>query len=75
MKYEFKYYLHDSGEREEQVNDLVSREGMPQGIAEQIVQARPFYEVELHCSYDSATGKVEYVANSPGLIVTYEHRS
>lgn len=51
---DFKWYLHDSGCRGEMVESLVDKL-VPEADAERIAEARPFYEIELDCSFDSET--------------------
>lgn len=63
MKYTFKYYLHDHGDHSENVEYLVSQD-IPEDIAEKIAEQRIFYEIEFECSYDTDTGKVEWIACS-----------
>jgi hypothetical protein len=59
VKVPFKYYLHDDAtgrERAEMILDQIDLDMDSEQFAQMI--GRPFYEVTLHCSLDTDTGKV-----------------
>jgi len=56
MKYKFEDYLHSNAEVSEDEDEYL-RQGLPEHIAREIAESRPFYEIKLECEYDSETGK------------------
>lgn len=56
MKYQFTYYLHDDYSGDERFEWLALQQGLPQEIAREIADSRPFYEIGLECEYDTASG-------------------
>lgn len=63
-KYQFKYYLNDNYERGE-LAEFLTDEGIPESIAVDISETRPFYEVTLECEYDSETGETKILSARP----------
>jgi hypothetical protein len=57
----FKWYLHEDSDTEGIADELM-RQGLPEGVADKLAAARPFYEVEFDCTYDDETGAFEYQA-------------
>lgn len=59
-KHSFQWYLHSDHiwESEHEFKRLNSN--LPTEVAEYLMDVNPFYEIEVHCTYDDVTGEITY---------------
>jgi len=67
MKIQFKYYLHDNANSNEQAEFIYSQiadkfDGDEDDLRSLLGDSRPFYEVEFTCELDTSSGEVKILS-------------